>query len=150
MMLSFKFGLLVLFLLGVGGWLAFFGWSHATELRQLARDGVLAEARVIDHATSQQSRRSSSYELTVAFTPAGRAPVTNSVCVDGAGYQSAVKSRRIQVRYLSGRPEVCAASAVAVLPFQFVGTLGGGMFLLGLLLVWRAPVYSASETKSPG
>lgn len=119
-----------------GRWLAFFGLSNAITLRRLARDGVATEARVIAHAHGQYSRRSSSYRLTIEFTPSGRAALTKTLDVDGNDYRPAVESGRVQVRYLPNDPETCTAGDMAVLPFQIVGAFGSGVFVLGLFTAW--------------
>ncbi len=136
MLLRLKVVIIVLFLLGVGGWLAFFGWTNTWTLTTLARRGVVAEARVIDHAAGHYSRRSSSYSLTIEFTPAGRATLTKKLAVDGGDYHPAVESGRAQVRYLPDNPGVCAVGNPAVLPYQVIAVLGSGIFLAGLLVLW--------------
>ncbi|MBL9171246.1 MAG: DUF3592 domain-containing protein [Verrucomicrobiales bacterium] len=124
------------FLLLVGGGLAFYGLSYTMLISALAREGVVAEAKVLGHEQGQYSRRSSHYSLTVEFTPAQGPVVTKTLDVDGSTYRPAVETGRVQMRYLPNDPERCMAGDMAILPFQIIGGLGCVMVLLAPLGWW--------------
>jgi hypothetical protein len=124
------------FLLLAGGGLAIYGLSYTTLLSALAREGIVAEAKVLGHVQGQYSRRSSHYSLTVEFTPAQGSPVTKTLDVDGSTYRPAVETGRVQMRYLPSNPQRCMAGEMEILPFQIIGGLGCVMILLAPLGWW--------------
>jgi hypothetical protein len=132
-----KFWLCTTFLLGVGGFLAFSGWSHLALHRALDREGGVTTGRIVAHSSESYSRRSSNLKLTVAFTPANHPPVTKTLSVDGATYSTAVKLGEVKVRYLPDQPERCLAGDVALLPYQVILALGGVLVLAAVLLLGR-------------
>lgn len=131
----FKQWLIVAFLVADGIGLAAFGWSRLSSVEELAGRGVAATGRVIDHATSRHSKRSTSYSLTVEFLPTNSVKLTKTLEVDGTTYHAAVKDGSVAVRYLPDNPGRCAAGQMTVLPFQVLLVLGLGMLVVGILLL---------------
>lgn len=126
------------FLLLAGAMLAGYGWTQATLLQRLRREGLVAEGKVLEHTHGQYSRRSSHYSLTVEFSPAQGSPVRKTLDVDGGTYHSAVDTGRVSVRYLASNPQDCAFGDPELLPFQIIGILGGAMLALAPLGWWLA------------
>lgn len=129
--------LVIAFLLGAGGFIGFYGWNKAAVRELLSREGLIVHGRVVDHSIGQYSRRSSSYSLTVAYSPTNQPEMTKTFTVDGKAYRPAVKSGVAQVRYLPGNPEIAVADEAELLPFQicfWLGCvmLGAGAFVVGL------------------
>jgi hypothetical protein len=135
----FKQWLIVAFLVTDGIGLAAFGWSRLSSVEELAGRGVATTGKVIDHASSQYSKRSPSYSLTVEFLPTNSAKLTKTLEVDGTTYRSAVNDGSVKVRYLPDNPSRCAAGQMATLPYRVLlvfglGILGVGLLLLGWIL----------------
>ena len=132
---KFKRWLIVAVLVVDGIGLATFGWIRMSRLEALSSRGITADGKVIDHSTSQYSKRSPSYSLTVEFTPTNSATMTRALDVDGNTYHSAVKEGSVKVRYLPDDPSRCSAGQLAILPYQVVLVLGLGMVGSGLLVL---------------
>lgn len=131
----FKQWLIVAVLVADGIGLAAFGWSRLSSMEELSGRGVATTGKVIDHATGQYSKRSSSYSLTVEFSPTNSAKLTKTLEVDGTTYRSAVKDGSVMVRYLPDNPNRCGAGQVSILPYKVLLVFGLGIFGAGLLLL---------------
>ncbi len=130
--------LIAAFLLVVGGGLAGVGWREISTRQALAQSGLVTLGRVQEQANDQFSRRSSSYRLTVEYTPTNRPAMTKTFAVTSDVYHAALKSRVTEVRYLAADPRVATADDAALLPFQILTTLGGAMVLsAAVLLLWE-------------
>lgn len=127
--------LVIVFLLGGGGFVGFYGWNNTSVRELLSREGLVVHGRVVDHSIGQYSRRSSSYSLTVKFSPTNQPEMTKTFTVDGKAYRPAVKSGVAEVRYLPGNPEIAVADEAELLPFQICLWLGCAMFGAGVFLV---------------
>lgn len=131
--------LTLLFLTGVGTWLALYGWVEATTYRKLLDHGVPVQARVLEHSNDSYSRRSKSYSLKVEYTLPNQPPVARTFAVDGTAYHNAVETGTTTVRYLRSDPEVCRVGMPAILPYQILCGLGTMMLVaagvvLGLIV----------------
>lgn len=118
---------------GVG--LSAFAWSRLSSLEELADKGIATAGKVIDHTTSQYSKKSKSYSLTVEYFPTNSAKITKAIDVEGGTYHSAVKDGSVMVRYLPDNPSKCTAGQISILPFKVLLVLGLGMLGIGVLLL---------------
>lgn len=128
--------LMVAFLVGDGIGLTAFGWNRLNLLEELAERGMEAKAKVLDHSIGQYSKRSTSYSLTLEFSPDAHPTVTKAMTVDGDTYRSAVKEGVATVRYLPEDPDTCSAEDSALLPYQIVKVFGMILLSAGLIVSW--------------
>lgn len=136
----FKFWLCVTFLMGVGVFLAFTGWSNLALTRVLAREGVTTVAKVLDHSSESYSRRSSNLKLTVEYSPTNHPTVTKTISVSGHVYHPAVKAGTVEIRYLPSQPERFQAEEWPAELVYIIGGLGTIMVIAAtLLLVFYGP-----------
>jgi hypothetical protein len=127
---------LVLIVDGVG--LTAFGWSRMSTFQELAERGVEVRGKVLDHSSEHHSKRSTSYRLTVEFSPTNAATATKTLTVDGDTYRAAVKQGTVTVRYLPEDPDTCSSENVSLVPYQIVKVFGMVMLGAGLIVGWLA------------
>lgn len=135
---SLKNILCFLFVFGAGGALAYIGWSNTVTRQLLARSGAVAEGRVVEHWKGDGTRRSTTYALTISYTPANKPSVTRKFTVDGDAYYSAVKSGIAPVRYLPDNPDVAVADSASLIPYQILMWSGVFFLMLGALATLHA------------
>lgn len=127
---------LVLVVDGVG--LTAFGWSRISTSQELSERGVEVSGKVLDHSSEHYSKRSTSYRLTVEFSPTNLATMTKTLTVDGNTYRAAVKQGTVPVRYLPEDPDTCSSENASLLPYQIVKVFGIVMLGAGIIVGWLA------------
>ncbi len=141
--------LIVGVLIGDGIGLTAFGWNRLNLLEELAERGIEAKAKVLDHSIGQYSKRSTSYSLTLEFSPDAHPTVTKTMTVDGNTYRSAVKNGVATVRYLAEDPDTCSAEKSALLPYQIVKVFGMIMLGAGIVVSWIVFRPKCRSTENP-
>lgn len=139
MLFQFKRTLVLIYLLGVGIGLTVWGLSEIRQLRLLAKDGIVAEGKVVDHSEGHYSKRSSSYRLTVEYKPGEGAMLRKSMAVDGHVYRAAVASGTVPLRWLPSDPEICSAGDPIRFPYYCILAVGILQCVLGVFLLCRGP-----------
>ena len=140
---NFKAILTTTFLIGVGVWLLFFGWTQVQTAQKLEQSSAVVEGRVLSSSTKKGSRGGQYYALVVEYKPADDPAIRKEFDVGGSDYQTAKETGKARVTYLPEDPQVSRVTDFEILPFQILLGLGGlmtlaGLFCLAHLLMKRA------------
>lgn len=129
--------LVITFLLGMGSWVLSVGWRCVQEDQRLAQSSAETEGRVISGASRALSKGGQSLTVLVEYVPAGHAAITREFDVDSGDFRSAKATGKVTVTYVPDEPQISRVTKFAVLPYQFLIGLGGGMLLAGLFCLWH-------------
>ena len=140
---NFKAILTITFLIGVGIWLLFFGWTQVQTAQKLEQSSAVVEGRVLSSSTKRGSRGGQYYALVVEYKAADYPAIRKEFDVGGSDYQAAKETGKARVTYLPEDPQVSRVTDFEILPFQILLGLGGvmtlaGLFCLAHLLMKRA------------
>lgn len=138
--------LILVSLLGVGGWLLSWGWSEVRAAERLDQSAAVVEGRVVSGHTQALSKGGQAYSLVVAYQPANHPEITKTFDMDGPTYRAALASGTVKVTYVPEEPQISRITKWALFPFQLLMGLGGLMLLGGIVVLALKQPPSASET----
>ena len=123
--------LIIVFLIGMGIWLMYSGWTRVWTDQRLDQSSAVTSGRVVEAATRALSKGGQSSTLVVEYAPAEHAPITREFDVDGSAYRSGVERGTVQVTYLPADPQVARVVRFDPMPSWILIGFGGIVLLAG-------------------
>lgn len=121
-------------LAGLG--MAVWGFLDYQKMSKLDRGGVVTDGVVVNQQ-AERNRRSTSYYLTVNYTPAGKNPITKSFIVSQSYYNLKSVGGSCKVKYLPNDPEtaIILGGSLDASDFLWIGSAIAAVGLIGSVVM---------------